>query len=176
MNEGVYRVLRVLGDGRARERAELARESGEALSVLDDALRRHPSWFEERERALRASQDGFAALGRELLARAPRGLEEAPSPSALEAYRAQAVARAAPRRELDQVYATEASVFARAARLIEAGEVQRGIAFLGDDDLTSLAIHLLGVARQTTVIDVDPAVLERLAAAAEAGGWEHRGI
>jgi hypothetical protein len=33
--------------------------------------------------------------------------------------------------------------------------VQRGLVFLGDADLTSLAVHLMGVARRTTVIDID---------------------
>ena len=84
--------------------------------------------------------------------------------------------RSAPKRGLDQVYVTTDTAVRRATLLLEAGEHQRGLAFLGDDDLTSAAVQLAGAQRKITVLDTDAEILEILARHAAALGWEHEVI
>jgi len=176
MNEGVYRVLRALGDGKRVPRAELTARSGEAPSVVRELLEQRPSWFDVDADGIRCTRDGLAALGMELHARAPaRSLGEE-GEALLESLRREARGRGRIRRDLDQVWATLPTVVARAQRLVAAGETQRGLAFLGDDDLTSLALHLLGVERKIAVFDLDEELLAFLGAQAEKGGWEHEGL
>jgi predicted methyltransferase len=81
--------------------------------------------------------------------------------------------RGAPKRELDQVYVTTDTVERRAALLLAAGDHQRGLVFLGDDDLTSAAVQLAGAKRKVTVLDTDADVLAVLSRNAERHGWEH---
>jgi predicted methyltransferase len=61
----------------------------------------------------------------------------------------------------------------RAEVLLEAGEHQRGLGFLGDDDLTSAAVQLAGAGRKVTALDADEDVLRVLDRHAEQHGWEH---
>jgi len=112
-------------------------------------------------------------LARELIARAP---DERDAPDWEEAYAAIAAARGAPKRELDQVYVTTDTAVRRAQVLLEAGEHQRGLVFLGDDDLTSAAVQLAGAGRKVTVLDSDSDVLAVLRRHADARGWEHETI
>ena len=153
-------------------------DSGESPSVIRNLLADHPEWFEEREHsALTASTQGLAALAREMVAR--RALVEARSEeesALLDRLRELGRRRGRVKRELDQVWATPETVLARARRLVEGGDVQRGLLFLGDDDMTSLAVHLLGVPRRTTVVEVDPDLLRLYEEEAERGGWEHRSV
>lgn len=176
VNEGIYRILRTLGDGQRRERSTLARESGEAPTVLDDALTRHPAFFAVEAREVVLTQAGLAALAREMVARAVDRPRHGVSDEVAERWRRLAAQRGTPRRELDQVYATEATVLARVERLIVEGEVQRGLAFLGDDDLTSAALHFAGVDRAITVVDIDDAILGLLDAEARSIEAEARCI
>jgi hypothetical protein len=171
--EGAFRILRALGDGRSRSRDELVHASGEASSVVRDVLERYPKWFEAADGRLRCSERGLAALARELIARAP---EELDAPDWKEAYAAIAAARGVPKRELDQVYVTTDTAVRRAQLLLEAGEHQRGLVFLGDDDLTSAAVQLAGAGRKVTVLDSDGDLLAVLKRHAEAEGWEHETI
>jgi len=171
--EGAFRILRALGDGRSRSRDELVHASGEASSVVRDVLERYPKWFEATDGRIRCSERGLAALARELIARAP---DERDAPDWEEAYAAIAAARGAPKRELDQVYVTTDTAVRRAQVLLEAGEHQRGLVFLGDDDLTSAAVQLAGAGRKVTVLDSDSDVLAVLRRHADARGWEHETI
>ena len=139
MYEGAFRILRVLGDGRSLARDALAREAGEASSVVREVLERYPKWFAEDESRVRCSQTGLAALARELVA---RGGAAAANSEWRSTYEAIAADRGAPKRELDQVYVTTDTAIRRAELLVGAGEHQRGLVFLGDDDLTSAAVHL----------------------------------
>lgn len=159
MHEGAFRILRALGDRQRRRRPTLARASGEAESVLRELLERYPKWFDEDPDGVRATDVGLAALGTEFAARRPPSLDAAQAEQDQAAFRALAAGRAPLRPELDQVWATPASVLARARHLIAEGEVQRGLVLLGDDDLTSLALAQLGASRGVHVLDVDDALL-----------------
>jgi len=64
---------------------------------------------------------------------------------------------------LDQSHAISSTVVNRALYLLKKGDIEgRKIVFLGDDDATSLAIGLLNLAEEITVIDIDPNVLKFL--------------
>ena len=139
MHEGAFRILRALGDRQRKRRPGLARSAGEAESVVRELLERYPKWFDEDPDGVRATDVGLAALATEFAARRPAALDAAQTDQDATAFGALAEGRAPLRPELDQVWATPASVLARARHLITAGEVQRGLVLLGDDDLTSLA-------------------------------------
>ena len=69
--------------------------------------------------------------------------------------------RPEPRTWLDQAFGTPETALLRALFMLEEGDVEgRNVLFLGDDDLTSVAVGLLSVARRITVIDVDERLLE----------------
>ncbi len=170
MYEGAFRILRALGDGRSRSRDEIVHTAGESSSVVREVLERYPKWFDETEGRVRCSERGLAALARELVARDAQPLQ---SPDWRPAYEAIASERGEPKRALDQVYVTTDTAVRRAELLLGAGEHQRGLVFLGDDDLTSAAVQLAGAGRKVTVLDTDEDVLRILARCAEEKGWEH---
>lgn len=147
----------------------MAREAGEGASVVLDVLRRYPKWFDEGDAGIRASVVGLAALARELVA---RGATRSHRPSWQAEYEAIAAERPAAKRELDQVYVTTDTAVRRAELLVQSGEHQRGLVFLGDDDLTSAATQLAGAGRKLTVVDTDEDVLTVLGDAAGRHGWE----
>ena len=170
MYEGAFRILRALGDGRSLLRDEVVHAAGEASSVVREVMERYPKWFEDDERRVRCSERGLAALARELVA---RGADEDGTESWSAAYEAMAAERSTPKRALDQVYVTTNTVVRRAELLLESGEHQRGLVFLGDDDLTSAAVQLAGAGRKVTALDNDDEILQILARHAEKHGWEH---
>ena len=139
MYEGAFRILRALGDGRSRSQDEVVHTAGEASSVVREVIERYPKWFEDDEGRVRCSERGLAALARELVA---RDAGEAGDGSWRAAYEAMADERSTPKRALDQVYVTTDTAVRRAELLLEAGEHQRGLVFLGDDDLISAAVQL----------------------------------
>jgi hypothetical protein len=167
--EGAFRILRALGDGRSLSRDELVHTAGEASSVVREVTDRYPKWFEIDERRIRCSECGLAALARELVA---RGSGQPRDASWRTAYEEIAAERATPKRALDQFYVTTDTAVRRAELLLEAGEHQRGLVFLGDDDLTSAAMQLAGAARKVTALDSDEEILEVLRRNAEKRGWE----
>jgi predicted methyltransferase len=70
------------------------------------------------------------------------------------------VLRPEPLTRLDQAHATPETALRRALYMLEEGDLEgREVLFLGDDDLTSVAAGLLGVARGITVIDIDGRLL-----------------
>lgn len=168
MDEGVYKLLRALAARTPQRVDDVVRASGVAKSALVHLLETRASWVEQTESGLRASKDGLAALGLELVART-RGADVTDE-DWLRRFASLASRRGAPRRELDQVYATPASVLARARKLVADGDVQRGLCFLGDDDLTSLGTALLGVDKTLTVLDVDEALLAVIGEGAREAG------
>ena len=169
MYEGAFRVLRALGDGRSLSRDDVVREAGEASSVVREVTERYAKWFEIDQGRLRCSDRGLAALARELVA---RGAAAPRDTSWRRAYEAMAAERGAPKRALDQVFVTSDTAVRRAELLIEAGEHQRGLVFLGDDDLTSAAVQLAGAGRKVTVVDADDEILQILVRHASERGWE----
>ena len=170
MYEGAFHILRALGDGRSLSRDEVVRAAGEASSVVREVTERYAKWFEDDEGRVRCSERGLAALARELVARGAGRNSEA---SWRAVYAQMSAERSAPKRELDQVYVTAETAVRRAELLVEAGEHQRGLVFLGDDDLTSAAVQLAGAGRKVTVLDTDEEILQILARHAEQHGWEH---
>ncbi len=170
MYEGAFRILRALGDGRSLSHGDIVHAAGEASSVVREVIDRYPKWFEDEDRQFRCSERGLAALARELVARECAEPGTAPWHAAYEAIAGE---RRTPKRALDQIYATSDTVTRRAQLLIEAGEHQRGLVFLGDDDLTSAAVQLAGAGRKVTALDTDEDVLGILARHAELQGWEH---
>lgn len=174
MYEGAFRILRALGDGRPRSVDALVHDAGEATSVVLETLRRYPKWFEQEDGKVRCTQPGFAAFGREAAARIQPSSNS--QPAWLAEYEIIAGERGEPKRELDQVYVTTDTAVRRAELLLAAGEHQRGLMFLGDDDLTSAAVQLAGAGRKISVLDTDQNVLTILARHAEQRGWEHVGI
>lgn len=69
--------------------------------------------------------------------------------------------RPRPLTRLDQAHGTPETALHRALYMLEKGDVEgRRILFLGDDDLTSIAVALLRAAREITVIDIDARLLE----------------
>lgn len=173
MYEGAFRILRALGDGRSISQDEVVHVAGEASSVLRDVIERYPKWFEEDRGRIRCSERGLAALARELVA---RSAPEAGAESWRPVYEAMAAERSSPKRALDQIYATTDTVVRRAHLLLEAGEHQRGLVFLGDDDLTSAAVQLAGAGRKVTALDTDQEILEILARHAAQHAWEHDAV
>jgi len=64
---------------------------------------------------------------------------------------------------LDQSHAISSTVVNRALYLLKKGEIEgRKILFLGDDDATSLAVGLLNLAEEISVLDIDPDVISFL--------------
>ena len=71
--------------------------------------------------------------------------------------------RPAPLPQLDQAHATPETALRRALYMLEEGSLAgRSVLFLGDDDLTSVAAGLLGVARRLIVVDVDERLLDTI--------------
>ena len=169
MYEGAYRVLRALGDGRSLSQEDVARAAGEATSVVREVIERYSKWFDEDDGRFRCSERGLAALARELVA---RGGGQSRSAAWKAEYENVASERGTPKRALDQVYVTTDTAVQRAELLLDAGEHQRGLVFLGDDDLTSAAVLLAGAGRKVTVLDSDQDILELLRRNAEQRGWE----
>ncbi len=170
MYEGAFRILRALGDGQSLSQGEIVHAAGEASSVVRDVIQSYPKWFDDEDRRFRCSDRGLAALARELVA---RRVVEVDAPEWRTTYEEIAAERSTPKREFDQVYATVETAVRRAQLLLEAGEHQRGLVFLGDDDLTSAAVQLAGAGRKVTALDTDEEVLAILARHAERHGWEH---
>lgn len=164
LDAGVFRVLSALAEGGApMARSALLRCAGEPHSVVAALEREHPEWLiEAGSRAgekLAISAAGLEVLEAERERRRPTmGVE-----ALAEAIASRAKGRPRVKRELDQVWLTPRSVARRALRLVEAGEPGRGLLFLGDDDLTSLALRLLG--HDATVVDVDEELVAFLGAA-----------
>lgn len=167
MNEGIFRVLRTLVRG-PKHLGDLSKAAGEAESVVRDALRRHPKFFDNQDSLMSLTPKGVYAIARELV---ERTVEKPADDENRMGFRQLAHARPSIRRDLDQVWANDASVFMRAQFLIESGDVQRGLAFLGDDDLTSAALFFLGVERKVSVFEIDPALVSFLSSEAEDRGW-----
>lgn len=172
MDEGVFRVLRALASRERIPPGAVPRRSGEAASVVRGLALRRPDWVDASEEGLRLSEAGLAALALELVARSRGG--EKRDAEIVERLAPIAAARGPAKRELDQVYATLESSVRRARRLVSAGEVQRGLLLLGDDDLTAAAVALLEPDRRVTVVDVDEALLTLLERAASEHAWDLR--
>lgn len=73
--------------------------------------------------------------------------------------------RPAPKREYDQFYATPETTARRAAFLNFFGDIHgKRLMFLGDDDLTSVAVTNYGMAKEIMVLDIDERILKAIKA------------
>ncbi|MFW9914018.1 MAG: bis-aminopropyl spermidine synthase family protein [Candidatus Thorarchaeota archaeon] len=69
--------------------------------------------------------------------------------------------RPPPRTELDQARATPFTAFSRALMMLEDGNLDgKRLCFLGDGDLVSLAVNLIGNPQEVLVIDIDEDLLK----------------
>jgi|SRR5690554_6808729 len=158
VDDGFFKILGSLDERDGKTIEELAFASGEAPSVIKAMLDEKSKWFEESFGRLKRTEAGSVAYDYELRGRTPRPIDE----ELVDAYQRYARRRGPARSELDQVYATAESALDRARLLIERGETQRGLCLLGDDDLTSLALGLLGVTRKVSVLEIDEALVSLL--------------
>jgi hypothetical protein len=79
----------------------------------------------------------------------------------LEKLREYTAFRPEPSPQLDQAFATPETALRRALYMLEQGDLEgRDVLFLGDDDFTSVAAGLLGVAWGITVIDIDERLMK----------------
>ncbi|GEM_PF-1374404 len=174
MDSGLFRVLDALGET-TLSRTDLVRRAGEPHSVLRAWAKKRPELFAKGAERFRLSPAGVDALKAE---RRNRTRGSGVSHADLEArLREVGVRRGAIKRELDQVYATPASVVKRARFLVGEG-IERPL-FLGDDDLASVALatlttdprpqlalgtHLPTCAPPPEVLEVDPDLVTLLGA------------
>ena len=171
VDDGYFKILgAVAAAHEALAPDAIARASGEAKTVLGALRDAQPAWLVERDGRFECSEKGREAYRREAEAREAPAIDE----GVLEGYLRFASRRGPADRDLDQVYAAPRSALERAARLIRAGETQRGLVLLGDDDLTSVALALLGVTRPVTVLELDASICEISEAAAAELGAERR--
>jgi S-adenosylmethionine decarboxylase proenzyme len=78
---------------------------------------------------------------------------------------------------LDQSHADLPTVIKKTLFLLKKGDIEgRKIIFLGDDDFISLAVGLTKLAREITVLDIDPRVLDTLSTSAEELSFENFNI
>ncbi len=69
---------------------------------------------------------------------------------------------------LDQAYGTHETALRRALYMLEEGDLEgRRVLFLGDDDLTSIAAGLLGVAGRIVVVEIDERLTRLISEASE---------
>jgi len=72
---------------------------------------------------------------------------------------------------LDQAYGTPETALRRALYMLEEGDLEgRGVLFLGDDDLTSIAVGLLGIAERIAVVDIDERLTRLISEVSEEEG------
>ncbi len=68
--------------------------------------------------------------------------------------------RPKPKREYDQFYSTSETQVARVKLLSEQNDLENcEVLFLGDDDITSVCLAVLGIAKRVAVVDIDQAQL-----------------
>jgi len=93
----------------------------------------------------------------------------------LEKLRTLSKLRPPPDTTLDQAFATPETALKRALYMLENGDLAgRDVLFLGDDDFTSVAAALLGVAKSLTVVDIDEGILRAIGEASDGEGLNVR--
>ncbi|NHM27412.1 bis-aminopropyl spermidine synthase family protein [Desulfofundulus sp. TPOSR] len=79
--------------------------------------------------------------------------------------------------EFDQGYVDTMSTVARVAIMYQRGDLEnQDILLIGDDDLTSIAIALTGMARHITVLEVDDRLVEFIDLQARKKGWTNLSV
>ena len=82
--------------------------------------------------------------------------------------------RPKPLPEIDQTHGTPETALLRALYMMEKGDLEgRNILFLGDDDLTSIAVGLMKAARDVSVVDIDSRVLNAIEESAKNEGFDY---
>lgn len=81
------------------------------------------------------------------------------------------------RAEFDQGYVDPVSTVARVAVMYQRGDLEnQDVLLIGDDDLTSIAIALTGMARRITVLEIDERLVEFIALQAREKGWTNLSV
>jgi hypothetical protein len=89
----------------------------------------------------------------------------------LEKLREYSNLRLEPSPQLDQAFATPETALRRVLYLLEQGDLEgRDVLFLGDDDFTSVAAGLIGVAKGITVLDIDERLIKVIEGVSRAAG------
>ncbi|MGB9802507.1 bis-aminopropyl spermidine synthase family protein [Desulfofundulus sp.] len=79
--------------------------------------------------------------------------------------------------EFDQGYVDTRSTVARVAIMYRRGDLEgQDVLLIGDDDLTSIAIALTGMAGRITVLEVDDRLVEFIDAQARKKGWSNLSV
>ena len=86
-----------------------------------------------------------------------RSIDKTSILNVLEKYKA---LRPTPNREFDQFFATRATTAKRALKMAKQGDLTgRCVAFLGDDDLNSIAVAMTGQTAKITVFEIDQNII-----------------
>lgn len=170
MNDETWMILRAAAGAHSQSIPALVRRSGQAVTVVQAILAQYPKWFTNENERYRLTTEGYRALGIELGERQTVEITDNLYQDFITLTRSQGRVK----REIDQVRATVDTALRRARILIQSGAVQSGLLLLGDADLTSVALGLLGIKRSVHIIDIDPDVLRTAEECARQTGLEVR--
>lgn len=184
LKEGEEAVRRVLTEVYRRGRVgtkDIARAARLPVPVAA-AIRRE---MEKRGLIIRKGGATLSEAGKKLAASlnlaggTPRHAEKGPGNlehrETLKKLRTLSMLRPFPDTTLDQAFATPETALKRAQYLFENGDLAgRDVLFLGDDDFTSVAAALLGVAMSLTVVDIDEGILKAIGKASYGEGLDVR--
>lgn len=152
----VLQILAVLTDRKSIGNQELVRLTGFPKANLGRFLGEISNYLEPPSQRVTVRPDAFKEM--ELVLREFRNIEdnretEIKIKSVLAKYAQQ---RPKPQRSFDQFTATDETTIKRALYLKDRGDIyKRVVAFIGDDDLTSVAVALTGQAAKITVFEID---------------------
>jgi len=161
----VERILRLLLDRDSIDNQEFVRLTCLPKSLARDLLRELQPFLEPVSQLVSLSSSGRQRV-KELLQqvtakhrmRSFTSEDEARIRAVLEKV---SVFRPSPNRNLDQFTATVDTLVARAEFMLNAGHIQgQSVLFVGDNDLTSVAVACMEVCARIAVIDIDVRVLE----------------
>ncbi len=174
----VLDTLYLLRDGEPIENSELLRKLGVSRNVLSQVKEQLSSYLEPVSKATRLSTEGLRAveglfekgfLTEEQLWKFLRGKNFESIANLLDRYES---IRPSPKREYDQFPATSETVAIRAGLMDFLGDIRgKRLLFLGDNDLTSLAVASFGTARSIDVLDIDERILEVINSVADEQGF-----
>ncbi|QRP47311.1 bis-aminopropyl spermidine synthase family protein [Amycolatopsis sp. FDAARGOS 1241] len=160
----LYEVIDLLRTG-PRELADLVRLSAAPRRSVEDVLMALEADLERSAAGVRISPDALPAYETYRLPRLPDPLDDAVAahPDLLAELATQIAAVPAPLAALDHVQATPETVLRRALWLSARYDLRRSrLLFLGDHDLTSLAVRAVCPEAELTVVDLDERVLSYL--------------
>lgn len=163
----IAKIFKLLVDSRAIDNREFLQLTCLPKSIANDLLRKLRPLLSPVSQSIALSTYGYDVLQDLLKENSTKSLlkvfSEEDESQIVSLFARVSRLRPGPNRNLDQFYATTATVVARVKAMHDAGHLQhRSIIFLGDDDLTSIAVACLGVSSRVVVVDIDVALLETI--------------